>query len=46
MMVVVWQEPRIEGVRHDGESLNASRIRVARIDEHVVGLRYQHRAND
>lgn len=45
-MLVAWQEPRIDGVWHDGEPLNASRFRVARIDEHVIGLRHQHGAND
>ena len=44
-MLIAWQEPGIEGEQHDGESLNACRIRVARIDEHVVGLRHQHGAN-
>jgi hypothetical protein len=45
-MLVAWQEPRIEGERHDGESLYACRIRVARIDEHVVGPRHQRGPND
>jgi len=45
-MLFAYQEPRIEGIRHYGNSLDTSGIGMSRIDEHVVRLRHQHRANN
>jgi hypothetical protein len=38
-------QPPIERIRKHGESPDACRIRVARIDKHVVGLRHEHAAD-